>query len=149
MHGLPSWDAPETARIDLGRPRRTRANRRTPFATTGNAKEAVTRTVGALEFTDYVPSDGIIGCSDFGKYKHYLESWFLQLRLHINMRRRLNSFSLYCCHRLFYRSLAPSLHHQMFLLTSSLLDILKFHDKRLSELNSDKLILSFLRAKNA
>jgi hypothetical protein len=48
MHGMSSRDAPKTARIDLGRPRRTRANRRTPFATTGNAKEAVAGTVGII-----------------------------------------------------------------------------------------------------
>jgi hypothetical protein len=48
MHGLSSWYAPETARLDLGRPRGTRVNRRTPFATTGNAKEAVTGAVGAF-----------------------------------------------------------------------------------------------------
>jgi hypothetical protein len=48
MHGMPSWNAPKTTRIDLGRTRGTRANRRTPFATTGNAKEAVARAVGAF-----------------------------------------------------------------------------------------------------
>jgi hypothetical protein len=48
MHGMPSWNAPKTARIDLGRPRGTRVDRRTPFATPGNAKEAVARAVGII-----------------------------------------------------------------------------------------------------
>jgi hypothetical protein len=48
MHRLPLGDAPETARIDLGRTRGTRVNRRTPFATPGNAKEAVARAVGII-----------------------------------------------------------------------------------------------------
>jgi hypothetical protein len=48
MHRLPSWYAPETSGVDLGRSRGTRVNRRTPFATTGNAKEAVARAVGII-----------------------------------------------------------------------------------------------------
>jgi hypothetical protein len=48
MHGMSSWYAPETAGVDLGRPRGTRVDRRTPFATTGNAKEAVAGTVGIV-----------------------------------------------------------------------------------------------------
>jgi hypothetical protein len=48
MHGMPPRDAPETARIDLGRPRRTRVNRRASFATTGNTKEAGGCAVGAV-----------------------------------------------------------------------------------------------------
>jgi hypothetical protein len=64
MHRLPSRDAPETARIDLGGTRRTRANRRTPFATTGNAKEAVTGAVGALEFAHPLSTTGIMGCTN-------------------------------------------------------------------------------------
>jgi hypothetical protein len=48
MHGMSSRDASETARVDLGRPRGTLLNRRTPFATTGKAKEAIARAVGAF-----------------------------------------------------------------------------------------------------
>ncbi len=48
MHRLPSWYAPKAARIDLGGTRGTRVNRRTPFATTGNAKETGGCAVGIV-----------------------------------------------------------------------------------------------------
>jgi hypothetical protein len=48
LHRLSLGDAPETSRIDLGRTKGTRASRRTPFATTSNAKEAVARAVGIV-----------------------------------------------------------------------------------------------------
>jgi hypothetical protein len=61
MYGLPPGDAPETARIDLGGSRRTHVNRRTPFATPGNAKEAVGCSIGALEFADSLSAIGALG----------------------------------------------------------------------------------------
>jgi hypothetical protein len=64
MHRLPSWYAPETSRVDLGRPRGTRVNRRTSFATTGNAKEAGGYAVGALEFAHPLSTIGIMGCTN-------------------------------------------------------------------------------------
>jgi hypothetical protein len=56
-----SANAPETARIDLGRPRGTHVNRRTPFATTGNAKETVACAVGIVESPHPLPTVGTLG----------------------------------------------------------------------------------------
>ncbi len=48
MHRLPLGDAPKAARIDLGGSRGVGVNRRTSFATTGNAKEAGGCAVGIV-----------------------------------------------------------------------------------------------------
>jgi hypothetical protein len=60
MHGMSSWYAPETARLDLGGTRRTRVDRRTSFATS-NTKEDVAFSTGALEFADSLSTTGIMG----------------------------------------------------------------------------------------
>jgi hypothetical protein len=64
LYGMSSWYAQATSWLDLGRPRRTRVNRRASFATTGNAKEAVAGTVGALEFAHPLSAIGIMGCTN-------------------------------------------------------------------------------------
>jgi hypothetical protein len=62
MHRLPPGYAPETARLDSGRSRGTRINRRASFATTGNAKKAGGYAVGAVWELLSVSAVGTLGC---------------------------------------------------------------------------------------
>jgi hypothetical protein len=64
MHRLPPWYAPKAARIDLGRPRGTRVDRRTPFTTTGNAEEAGGFAVGIIWKSLYISAVGTLGLAE-------------------------------------------------------------------------------------